>query len=203
MIDSRIVRGILVGVGATALLAGCGPQSQAGQPAPTTVTETVSDGPAEEPAEPAEDAKPATGDPVPCSVDVVEPEMAAGESQPQVWNSAVTLTNVGTEVCRLEGGADLTFIAPSGDPYDLPVEDGEPGDDLVLVGPGEQASLLFSYPSAPEGPASEECSSPDSALVTLPGDEQPLEVWHPESFEEMPMLCGGPVSVSGWSPGGF
>ena len=207
-LTSRGAKGVLVAVGVTVLLAGCGPQSEAGQPSSPTVTKTVTGEQSESPAEDAPaDQQPASDDLVPCTTDVVEPEMAAGDhSQPDVWNSAVVVTNVGTADCRLEGVSDITFIAPSGDPYDIAqttIEEGAPVDDLVVVAPGEKASMYLSYASAAEDAMPENCSPPVSAVVQLPDDEQPLEVWHPESADAMPPLCGGPVSVSPWAAGGF
>jgi hypothetical protein len=198
MTVNRFAAVVLAAAGA-ALLAGCtvAPQPQA---APTTVTETVH----------GEDGTPVSGpgpsdDPAPCTADDVSPQIAEGDhSRPEIWSTAVVLTNVGGADCRLEGVGEITFVGRSGDTYDIEQEtaggDG-PADDLVIIGPEEQASMYVSYPSA--SGETDDCSGPISAQVRLPHDEQPFKVETPATMETMPPLCHGPISVSAFAAGGF
>ncbi|HEV7650715.1 MAG TPA: DUF4232 domain-containing protein [Actinophytocola sp.] len=204
-ITSRGARGVLVAVGAAALLAGCGYQPQQEKAAAATVTETVS---GEQPDTSVEDApaeEPAGDDPAPCTADDISPQVAEGDhSHPEIWSTAVVVTNTGGANCRLEGVGDIMFIARSGDPFDIEQEtaggDG-PADDLVIIGPEEQASMYVSYPSA--SGETDDCSGPISAQVRLPGDQQSFEVETPATMETMPPLCHGPISVSPFAYGGF
>jgi uncharacterized protein DUF4232 len=203
----RLTIGAIIAVGA-ALLTGCTVQPQQ-EAAPTTVTETVDS------ADAGGEAGPDTGqaegegsdDPAPCTADDISPQIAEGDhSHPEIWSTAVVVTNVGSANCRIEGVGDITFIAPSGDPYDIPQEtaggDG-PADDLVIIGPEEQASMYVNYPSAASGEAADECSGPIEAQVTLPGDDASFKVETPATMESMPPLCSGPISVSPFARGGF
>ncbi|HEV7652554.1 MAG TPA: DUF4232 domain-containing protein [Actinophytocola sp.] len=201
IVNSRITAAVLVGVGA-ALLAGCTVQPQQ-EAATTTVTETAhsADGTASE----APDAGEGSGDPAPCTADDISPQLAEGDhSRPEIWNTAVVVTNTSGADCRIEGVGDITFIGRSGDSYDIEQEtargDG-PADDLVIIGPEEQASMYVSYPSA--SGETDDCSGPVSAQVRLPSDEQPFKVETPATLEEMPPLCHGPVMVSPFASGGF
>lgn len=204
-ITSRGARGVLVAVGAATLLAGCGYQPQQEKAAAATVTETVS---GEQPDTSVEDApaeEPADDDPAPCTADDISPQVAEGDhSHPEIWSTAVVVTNTGSANCRLEGVGDIMFIARSGDPFDIEQEtaggDG-PADDLVIIGPEEQASMYVSYPSA--AGETDDCSGPISAQVRLPGDQQSFEVETPATMETMPPLCHGPISVSPFAYGGF
>jgi hypothetical protein len=197
---------VLVAVGVTAVLAGCGYQPP-DEAATATVTQTVS---AEEPASAADGTPaevPAGDDPAPCTADGISPQIAEGDhTHPEIWSTAVVVTNTGDANCRLEGVGDIMFIAQSGDPFDIEQEtaggDG-PADDLVIIGPEEQASMYVSYPSAAAGEATDECSGPISAQVRLPGDEQSFDIETPATMETMPPLCHGPISVSPFSYGGF
>ncbi|MGH3877737.1 MAG: DUF4232 domain-containing protein [Actinophytocola sp.] len=203
-VNARITATVLFAAGAAALLTGCDPEA-AGQAAPTaTETVTAGDEPAEQPGETAAPAEPADGGPARCTADDVSPELAEGAFSPEMWSTAVVLTNVSGAECRIEGVGDITFIAPSGDPYDIAQETagGDGPVDLVIIGPDEQASMYVNYPS-PESGIREDCSGPISAQVTLPSDDRPLEVEPPAAMEEMPALCDGPISVSPFTRGGF
>lgn len=204
---SRVSAAVLVAAGATALLAGCGFEAAGGQPAPATTTTVVEteQASAEEPTEePAEPEVPASDDVAPCTADVVEPELAAGDVAPEQesWDTTLAVTNVGTTDCRLEGVSEVTFFAETGAPIDraqrTPEGDG-PVNDLVVVAPGERAELYLHYGSAPEDAASGHCPSPTLAEVVLPGDSQPLEVAPPADMFSMPPLCGEEMQVTPWT----
>jgi hypothetical protein len=195
------VAGIVLGTaGAAALLAGCGPlTSSAATPEPSTVTET--EPAAETPAEPA-----AGDDLKHCSRDIVEVGLDAGDhSDPATWNTTVVLTNVDARDCRIEGVSELAFIGQSGDPYDVgqsTIEEGGGDDDLVVLPAGGHAEMYVNYDSAPENDFPEDqCSPPVGANVTLPGDDQPMEVAMPDALDVLPPLCDGPVQVTPWGPG--
>ena len=198
-VDTRVAGVVLGTAGAAALLAGCGPlTSSAATPEPSTVTETVPAGtPAGEPA--------ADDDVQHCSRDIVEVGLDAGDhSDPGTWNTTVVLTNVDAQDCRIEGVSELAFIGQSGDPYDVgqsTIEEGG-GDDLVVPPAGGHAEMYVSYDSAPENDFPEDrCSPPVGANVTLPGDDQSMEVAMPDSLDVLPPLCDGPVQVTPWGPG--
>jgi len=208
-VNTRVAGITLVTAGAAALLAGCGPLSAPADPASgdtaPTVTRTVVDTPPETVGGPGP-AQPPDDDLVPCTADVVEPELQAGDhSQPEVWNTTLVVTNVGTQDCRVEGVSDLAFVGQGGDTFNVgqsTIREGGPADDLVVLGPGGHAEMYISYDSAPDGDFPEdECSPPVSAVVTLPHDDQQLEVAAPGSLEAMPPLCHGPVQVTPWGPG--
>jgi hypothetical protein len=201
----RISAAVLVAVGATALLAGCGFES-GGQAAPTTTTVVETEqAPAEEPTEePAEQDVAASDDLASCTADVVEPELDAGQVPPEQesWDTTLAVTNVGTADCRLEGVSEVTFFAETGAPIDraqrTPEGDG-PVNDLVVVAPGERAELYIHYGSAPQDTASGHCPSPTLMEVVLPGDSQPLEVALPADTYSMPPLCGEEMQVTPWT----
>lgn len=190
----RISAAVLVALGATALLAGCGFES-GGQQLPTTTTVVETE---QAPAVPASD------DLASCTADVVEPELDAGQAPPEreSWDTTLAVTNVGTADCRLEGVSEVTFFAETGAPIDraqrTPEGDG-PVNDLVVVAPGERAELYIHYGSAPEDMASGHCPSPTLMEVVLPDDSQPLEVAPPADLYSMPPLCGEEMQVTPWT----
>jgi uncharacterized protein DUF4232 len=191
-------------VAATGLLAGCTVQPRQ-EAAPTTVTETVRSDDATGEAGPGPEAGQGSDDPAPCTADDISPQIAEGDhSRPDIWNTAVVVTNVGSADCRIEGVGDIMFIAQSGDPFDIEQQTAEgdgPADDLVIIGPEEQASMYVSYPSAAD--ETDDCSGPISAQVRLPSDEASFKVETPATMETMPPLCHGPIEVSPFAAGGF
>jgi hypothetical protein len=188
-------------VASTGLLAACTTNPPA-TPDPT-VTHTVT-----EPAPTAGGAEPAADEhPLPCDAVHVETTIAPGEGPaPDVWDTAIVLTNLGPEVCTLEGASELEFLT-GGDGQELGIkeittDDGVPPEQ-VLVEVGDQAAMSLDVPTTADDPASRpDCLANGSfAHITLPGDKQPIEAWPADRSQGLPPVCG-PVSVTDWSHGG-
>lgn len=161
--------------------------------APTTVTQTVTDTTTTE--EPAPD----TGDPLPCTSLHVEAAVAPGEwPNPETWNSSVVVTNLGPDVCSLDGTSELRFFT-GGDGQQLDVNqvttDDEVPADLVVLDVGGQASMTLLVPTAAE--PTPDCLEGGAFVdVFLPGDDEPAS-----TDADIPAICGA-VQVTSWSFGG-
>jgi hypothetical protein len=70
-----------------------------------------------------------TGDPLPCDSVHVEAVLAPGDGPtPEVWDTAVVVTNLGPDACALDGPGELEFLAG-----------------------GDQASMSVNYSTAAPG----------------------------------------------------
>ncbi len=140
-------------------------------------------------------------DPQPCDSVHVEAAVAPGEGPgPDVWLTAVVVTNLGPDVCTLDGVSELEFFT-GGDGRPLEIQqvtsdDGVPAD-LVVLGVEDQAAMTVTYPTAPEDSAPPDCLVGAARVqIMLPGDLDPAsaEGW-------LPPVCGA-VAVTPWSFGG-
>jgi hypothetical protein len=179
-------------------VAACAPGTGATQ---TTVTETstTTEKVAEKTNEKAEGAAEAPSDDAqPCTSLHVEAAVAPGEwPTPQTWQSAVVLTNLGPDVCSLDGASELRFFT-GGNGARLEVNqvmtDGEAGGPVVLA-VEEQASMALLVPTAAE--PTPDCEEGATFVdVVLTGDD---DVASAEG--DIPAICGA-VQVSPWSSGG-
>lgn len=170
--------------------------------APSTVTQTVTDQKTAEPAEdPAVDTEPDpdTGDPLPCTSVHVEAAVAPGEwPNPETWHTAVVVTNLGPDVCSLDGTSELRIFT-GGDGQQLAIDqvttDDEVPADLVVLAAGEQGSMTVLVPTAAE--PTPDCLEGGAFVdVVLPGDEEATS-----TTAQIPPICGA-VQVTSWSFGG-
>lgn len=199
-------RMILV-VFALASVTACVPDTTA---APATVTQTVTDtNTATKPAgddEPAGEklddkgATPADGT-LPCTSLHMEAEMAPGEGPgPELWHTALVVTNLGPDRCSLEGVSEVRFYT-GGDGSLLPVEfvvwdEGPPAEKVVLA-VGDQANTAMLLPVSHDPDPAPECLLGGLLVdVFLPGDEDPVS-----TQADIPAICGE-VKVSPWGAGG-
>lgn len=183
---------VLFALAATA----CTPETPA---APATITETATDKPTEK-EETAEDAaEPDAADPQPCTSVHVEAAVAPGEwPNPETWHTAVVVTNLGPDVCSLDGASELRFFT-GGNGQQLAVNqvasDDEVPADLVVLAAGEQASMTVLVPTAAE--PTPDCLEGGAFVdVVLPGDEEATS-----ANAQIPPICGA-VQVTSWSAGG-
>jgi len=170
-----------------------------------TVTETVEvpvseTAPEEEPVEdlPAED-----GNPLHCDAVHVEAAIAPGEANQDYWNTDIVLTNLGPDVCRLDGASGLEFFT-GGDGRPLGINQvisEEGAGDLAIIGVGEQASMGVGYPTAAPGTRTDCLEGGSFAHVMLSGDDDVVEAWHPDRQQGLPPVCGA-VTVTSWLAGG-
>ena len=195
-------------VAATGLLAACttDPATAVRDTGSATVTQTVTKS-APSPAEEVADDAPAEGpdrgvDPLPCDAVHVEAALAAGEGPtPDVWDTAVVVTNLGPDACKLDGASELElFTGGDGRPLgikEITSDDGT-APDLVILDVGDQASMSLSYPTG----TTPDCLAGGSfAHVTLPGDTDAVEAWPEDKKQGLPPVCGA-VSVTSWFFGG-
>lgn len=135
--------------------------------------------------------------PGPCVERQVRAEVEPGEyPDTDRWDATVMLTNLGPDVCAIGGASDLSF---TGDGGRLPVQqvtaDAVLPWNLVVLAPGEQASMSLLIPTKDE-PAAGCLRTGGVVDVSLPGNGAPVTVaaW-------LPPVCG-PVRVTSWSFGG-
>lgn len=152
----------------------------------------------------------ASGGQVACTAESLEATMAPGDvgSGKKAWNTTLQVRNVGADECGLQGTGELTFYAETGAPIKATqrVKAGQQGSDadspaggVVVVVPGEHATMTVHYGSATGGAAPANCPTPAKAQVLLSGNEQSVEVAPPAEMAAMPPLCGNEIEVSPWA----
>lgn len=161
----------------------CTPENTA---APATVTHTQTTQ-AEEPAEGAQ----------PCTSLHVEAAVAPGEwPNPETWSSAVVVTNLGPDVCALEGASELRFFT-GGNGRQLEVDQvttDAPAEPVVLA-VNDQASMTVVVPTAAD--PTPDCEEGGTFVdVVLPGDDDVVS-----TEGDIPAICGA-VQVTAWAAGG-
>jgi hypothetical protein len=171
--------------------AGCTTETTA---APTTVTRTVTDTTVQH-EETQREKKPAEARP--CTSVHVEAAVAPGEyPTPQTWQTAVVVTNLGPDVCSLEGASELRFFT-GGDGQRLEVNqvmtDGAAAEPVVLA-VSEQASMGLVVPTAPE--ATPDCLEGGAFVDVVLAGEDAVSAEAP-----VPPICGA-VHVDPWAAGG-
>lgn len=180
---------VLVALAATA----CAPETTA---APPTVTQTVTDTKTTKAETTTAERKEAQ--PQPCTSLHVEAAVAPGEyPDPGTWQTAVVLTNLGPDVCSLEGASELRFFT-GGNGSRLPVDQVMSDDgghaEPIVVAVGEQASMAMVVPTATE--PTPDCLEGGSFVdVVLGGDDAA------SAEADVPPVCGA-VQVTQWGPGG-
>ncbi|HEV7650716.1 MAG TPA: DUF4232 domain-containing protein [Actinophytocola sp.] len=197
-------------VASAGLLAACttDPAAATRHDGSATVTRTVTKSASSPEPSPEQGAEPAVDpDPLPCDAVHVEAAMAEGEAPtPEVWDTAIVVTNLGPDACQLDGTSELElFTGGDGrrlDVKEITSDDGVPAD-LVILDVGDQASMAVSYPTTAEAPATRpDCAQGGSfAHVTLPGDKEAVEAWPEDKQLGLPPVCG-PVTVTSWYSGG-
>lgn len=169
--------------------------------APSTVTQTVTDtktASTETGEKPAEKT-PESNDPQACTSVHLEAALAPGEwPNPETWNTAVVVTNLGPDMCSLDGASELRFFT-GGDGRQLDVNqvltDGDVPADLVVLTAGEQASMSVLVPTA--AVPTPDCLEGGSFVdVILSDDEDAVS-----AEAQIPPVCGA-VQVTSWSFGG-
>jgi hypothetical protein len=180
-------------VGALVLTA-CTNDLTTGSPSPV-VTETVT----------ASGEASVPGDPHKCESARLEAEVTPGEGpSPDVWLTAIVVTNLGPDACSLDGMSEVEFFT-GGDGRPLGVEqiasDEEAPADLVILEVQEQATMSMTFPTAPADNAPSDCLVGAGRVeFTLQGDgdddgdRAEAEAW-------LPPVCGA-VSVTSWFFGG-
>ena len=140
-----------------------------------------------------------------CGSANTEAVVAPGEApSEQIWDSGIVVTNRGSAPCTLQGVSKIEFYT-GGDGRPLGIRAvaaaGAPAD-LVILNPGEQATMAMVVHTTAVKPVPADCLEGASfAQVTLPGDAKDVEAWLPDRSGWMPPVCGA-VEVSPWGKGG-
>jgi len=188
---TRTIPALALLAGAWVLTACTNDMTTAAPTVTATVTETPAAGSTDQP----------DVDPQPCDSVHVEAAVAPGEGPgPDLWLTAIVVTNLGPDLCTLDGVSELAFFT-GGDGRLLDIQqvtsdDGVPAD-LVVLDVEDQASMSVTYPTAPEDGAPPDCLvGAGRVQIMLPGDRDPAsaEAW-------LPPVCGA-VAVTPWSFGG-
>lgn len=187
---------------AAALLTACTQQTEGSPATSTTVTQTVtSTSPSTSQTAAAPVTEPAEA--LPCDAPHMEAVLAPGEGGGEAWTTAIVVTNLGPDDCRLEGVSWLDLYGDDAGPVEpKQITDDSIPPDLVILDAGDQAAMAISYPTTADPTQVAACETgATSAEFLLPGDERPLEARHQDPAMVLPPMCGA-VEITSWFVGG-
>jgi Protein of unknown function (DUF4232) len=203
--DMKRLTTLLLVVSAGLLSACTTPVPEPAASGPSTASATPATAPADVSPPPSPAGPDRDGEPLPCDGVHVEAVLAPGEGPaPDIWDSAVVVTNLGPDACVLDGTSELEFFT-GGDGRPLGINEVTTDDGTqpvsVILDAGDQASMAVTYSTAAQGTRPDCLEGGSFAHVTLPGDDQPVEAWPPDKAMGLPPVCGA-VSVTSWFFGG-
>jgi hypothetical protein len=185
-------------VAAAALLTACTQQTEGSPARGTTVTQTVTSTAQTTTPEPTGEVEA-----LPCDAPHMEAVLAPGEGGGEAWTTAIVVTNLGPDDCRLEGVSWLDLYGDDAGPLEpKQVTDDSVPPDLVILDAGDQAAMAISYPTTSDPAQAAVCDTgATSAEFLLPCDERPLEARHQDPAMVLPPMCGA-VEITSWFSGG-
>lgn len=121
-----------------------------------------------------------------------------------LFHTSIVVRNTGFETCTIDGTSELSLRSGKNGRDLGTIVVGAAGNvpGLVALAPGGKAAMGIWYHTTTVDPVERNCEVDAAfAVVTLPGDDEPMAAWFPDMATGFPPVCGA-VEVSPWTQGG-